>query len=302
METSKPERALSSLCRALPVFALASAGALLATAWAVAERAIHPWRREEDYNLLDFELPVEEVRFSSRDGLRLAGWFIPGDSPACVILAHGHGRSRGELLPHADFLHRAGFSVFLFNFRNRGESEGKAVTMGVHEPLDLLGALDHLHGRSEVDATRIGVLGVSLGATAALVAAAEAPELRAVAAESSFARLGDLISHGLRHFFHLPSFPLAPLARWMIERQLHVDLATVAPLETVGLLSPRPLLLIDDELDEVLGPGQGQALFDAAGEPKELWVVPHAAHARGWQAAPQEYERRVVSFLRQHLG
>ncbi|MGB6894777.1 MAG: alpha/beta hydrolase, partial [Dehalococcoidia bacterium] len=128
------------------------------------------------------------------------------------------------------------------------------------------------------------------------------PELRAVVAESSFARLGDLVSHGLRHFFHLPSFPLAPLARWMIERQLHVDLATVAPLETVGLLSPRPLLLIDDELDEVLGPGQGQALFDAAGEPKELWVVPHAAHARGWQAAPQEYERRVVSFLRQHLG
>ena len=302
MKAGRSERVLSPLCRALLVSALASAGVLVAAAWIVAERAIHPWRREEDYNLLDFELPVEEVRFSSRNGLRLAGWFIPGDSPACVILAHGHGRSRGELLPHADFLHRAGFSVFLFDFRNRGKSEGEAVTMGVHEPLDLLGALDHLRGRSEVDATRIGVLGVSLGATAALMAAAAAPEPRAVVAESSLARLGDLTRHGLRHFFHLPPFPLAPLARWMIERRLHVDLATVAPLEAVGQLSPRPLLLIDDELDEVLGPGQSEALLAAASEPGELWVVPGAAHARGWQAAPQEYERRVVSFFRQHLG
>ncbi len=301
VEAAGPQRVLSLLCRGLLVSAVASAGAVLAAAWIVAERALHPWRLEEDYNLLDFDLPAEDVRFPSRDGLRLAGWFIPGDSPACVILAHGHGRSRGELLPHADFLHRAGFSVLLFDFRNRGESEGEAVTMGVREPLDLLGALDYLRSRSEVDAARIGVLGLSMGATAALMAAAQAPELRAVVAESSFVRLADLAKRGLRHFFHLPSFPLAPLARWMVERRLHADLATVAPLETIARLSPRPLLLIDDELDEVLGPGQGEALLAAAGEPSELWVVPGADHARAWQAAPQDYERRVVTFFRRHL-
>lgn len=288
--------------RALLVSGLASAGVVLAVAWIIAERAVHPWPRREEYDLLDFVLPVEQVRFPSRDGLRLAGWFIPSDGPACVILAHGHGRSRGELLPHADFLHRAGFSVFLFDFRSRGESEGEAVTLGTHEPLDLLGALDHLRSRSDVDARRIGVLGVSLGATVALIAAAETPELRAVVAESSFARLQDMAARAMSHFFYLPVLPFAPVARWMVGRQIHADLATVDPLDAAGRISPRPLLLIDDEDDDVLGPGQGQALFDAAGEPKELWVVPQAAHARGWQAAPGEYERRVVEFFRRHLG
>jgi fermentation-respiration switch protein FrsA (DUF1100 family) len=293
---------VSLVRRALLVSGLASAGALLAAAWIIAERATHPWPRREQYDLLDFDLPVEQVRFPSRDGLRLAGWFIPGASPACIILAHGHGRSRGELLPHADFLYRAGFSVFLFDFRSRGESEGKAVTLGVHEPLDILGALDHLSSRSDVDAQRIGVLGLSLGATAVLIAAAETADLRAVVAESSFARMQDVAARGMRHFFHLPALPFAPVAHWMVERQIGADLATVDPLGAASRISPRPLLLIDDENDDVLGSGQGQALFDAAGEPRELWVVPLAAHARGWQAAAEEYERRVVEFFRRHLG
>jgi fermentation-respiration switch protein FrsA (DUF1100 family) len=288
--------------RALLVSGLVSIGTVLAAAWVIAERAIHPWPRREEYDLLDFDLPVEQVRFPGRDGLRLAGWFISGASPSCVVLAHGHGRSRGELLPHADFLHRGGFSVFLFDFRSRGESEGHAVTLGTREPLDLLGALDYLQSRPDIDARRIGVLGVSLGATAALIAAAETSDLRAVVAEGSFARLQDMAARAMRHFFHLPVLPFAPVARWMVERQIDADLATVDPMGAASRISPRPLLLIDDEDDGVLGHGQCQALFDAAGEPKELWVVPHAGHARGWQTAPKEYEQRVVEFFRRHLG
>lgn len=292
---------MSRLALALPGLA---AGALVVAAWAVSERAIHPWRRREDFDLLDFDLPVQEVSFPSRDGLRLVGWFVPatGGAPGlCVVLAHGHGRSRGELLPHADFLHRAGFSTLLFDFRNRGESQGTAVTMGIREPLDLLGALDYVKGRPDVNLGCIGVLGLSLGAAVAIMVAADAPEVRAVVAESAFPHVELLMERGLRHFFHLPAFPLGPLARRMVEMRLGARLDAVAPGRVVGRISPRALLLIDDGNDEVLGPGLGRALLAAAGEPKALWTVPGAAHARGWQAAPQEYERRVVEFFRQHL-
>ena len=119
-----------------PLFALAAlTGVPLVIAWFLSEQVIHPRRRVEDHDLDDFNLPAEEISFNSRDGTRLAGWFIlPRDAsrPAPgVVLSHGWARSRCELLPHADFLHRAGYAVLMFDYRNRGLSEGESITMGV---------------------------------------------------------------------------------------------------------------------------------------------------------------------------
>ena len=294
------------MLRRLALAASALTGVPLLAAWLISQRVLHPKPKVEDHDLSHFDLPAEEVSFPSRDGTRLGGWYIPTPASAApspgIALSHGWGRSRAELLPHADLLHRAGFAVLAFDYRHRGESGGDAVTMGLRERGDLLGALDELAARPEVDAERIGVLGMSMGAVVAILVAAGDPRVRAVVAECPYATNEVIMTQSLRHYYHLPSFPIAPLAKWIIERRLGQSLDSVQALAAVTALSPRPLFLIADERDAVLGPQETLRLLRAAGEPKRSWLVPGADHACGWQAAPEEYERRVVAFLRETLG
>jgi fermentation-respiration switch protein FrsA (DUF1100 family) len=218
------------------------------------------------------------------------------------VLSHGWARSRAELLPHADFLHRAGYAVLAFDYRHRGESAGDAVTMGLREQGDLLGALDVLCAQSEVDGSRIALLGMSMGSAVAILVGADDERVRAVVAECPFGSHEAIMSRSLRHYYHLPSFPFAPLAKWLLERRLGETIDSAQPLHAVSSLSPRPLFVIADEADAVIGAEETERLFQAAVEPKRFWLIPGADHARGWQAAPEEYERRVVDFLREALG
>ena len=281
------------------------AGVPLLVAWFVARGVLHPARKQEDHGLGDFDLPAEEVSFQSRDGLRLAGWYIPAagtlPSPA-VVLAHGWSRSRAEVLPHADFLHRAGFSVLLFDQRNRGESDGDAVTVGLLEQHDLAGALDYVVARPDVDARRIGVFGMSTGGVVALLVAAGDERIRAIVTESPFASIETIMNRSLRHYFHLPSFPVANLAKLLMERQIGQSLDALRPLDAAGALGGLPIFFIADGSDAVVGAEEALLLFEAAGEGRRYWLIEGANHARGWQAAPEEYERRVVDFFRESLG
>ncbi len=293
------------MVRRLLLVAFALSGVPLLAAWLISQRILHPKPKVEDHGLSDFDLPAEEVSFPSRDRTRLAGWFIPastkGRSPA-IVLSHGWGRSRAELLPHADLFHRAGFAVLAFDYRHRGESGGDEITMGLREQDDLRGALDALAARPEVDAERIGVFGMSLGAAIAILVAADDERVRALVAEAPFSEPSAIMTRSLRHYFHLPSFPIAPLTKWVIERRLGESLDSMQAETAVGKLSPRPVLIIANERDAVVGSDESQRVFEAAGEPKQFWLVPEADHACGWQAAPQEYERRVAAFLRESLG
>jgi dipeptidyl aminopeptidase/acylaminoacyl peptidase len=269
--------------------------------WFISQRVLHPTPKMEDHSLADYDLPAEEISFRSRDGTRLAGWFVPAaQRPApAVLLSHGHGRSRAELLPHAAFLHRAGYAALLFDYRHRGLSEGDEVTMGLREQDDLLGALDELAARPGADASRIAVLGLSMGAVVGILVAARDARVRALIAESPYASPDAIMTRALRHFYHLPSFPFAHVGRWLIERRLGEPLEVPDAIAVVAEVAPRPLFLIADGSDAVVGPEEAERLFHAAQEPKRYWLIDGADHSRGWQAAPEEYERRVLDFLRE---
>jgi dipeptidyl aminopeptidase/acylaminoacyl peptidase len=270
--------------------------------WIASERVVHPDVAVEDYELSQFDLSVEEVRFRSADGLLLSGWFIPGTNRATIVLAHGYGHTRAETLPHADYLHRAGYSVLVFDFRSRGESEGDETTGGLREPLDIQGAVDYLTSRGDVDPKRIGAQGISLGAASTLMAAASTPEIRAVVAESAFSSLRGVVATSFEHFAGFPAFPFAPVTTFITERRLEGDADDVVPTEAIARISPRPVLLIHDLDDDVIPGDSGNALYAAASEPKDLWLVAGADHAKAWQQEPAEYERRVLAFWKQALS
>ena len=285
---------------ALSVLVLAGVG------WIGSERGIHPAMsddlpRPEDYPQL--QAILEDVDFPSMDGARLSGWFIPGESPRTVLLLHGFGGTRDKMLPHADFLHDAGYSVLLFDLRSSGESEGNAVTFGFREQGDVQGAVRYLKERRDADGENVGALGLSMGGAAAIMAAAHTPELKAVVSESSFQSVNSAVASSFEHFIDLPAFPFAPVTVFIIERRLGIKAGQVAPVEDVALISPRPVFIIHGREDKTIVPEDAHALYAAAGEPKEgVWLIDGAGHAEGAEVAAEEYAERVVEFFRRHLG
>ena len=278
-------------------------GGLLIFAWFVSERVLHPKRHAEDHGLYDFNLPAKDVTFASRDGTKLAGWYIPVSGPPApgIVLSHGHGRSRAELLPHANFLHQAGYAILVFDYRHRGESEGMEVTMGLREQDDLLGAIDYIVVQPNVDARHIGVSGLSMGSVVALLVAARDQRVRAVVAECPYATAEAIMTRALQHFYHLPRFPFGVVSKWLVERRLGQSIDLANAIDVIRRIAPRPVFLIADEADAVVGHEEARLLYETAREPKQFWLIPDAGHARGWHAAPEEYERRVLDFFKAGL-
>ena len=278
--------------------------ALGAVGWYASEQVIHPKQEPSPYRPEDYKLPLKNVHFQSRDGLKLAGWFVPSTNGATVVLAHGRGGYKDWMLPHADYLHKAGFSTLLVDFRYRGEGEGDAQTLGAKESWDIQSAVDYLKTRPDVDPERIGVQGNSLGAASAILAAAEKPEIKGMVAHIPFTSINDILCHSFKNElgFGLPCFPFAHLTKWTAELRLGVDLDKVAPVEVIGRISPRPVFLIDEGMDTVFPCDSVETLYVAARDPKMFWTVPDATHGQAWETAPEEYARRVLAFWRDTLG
>lgn len=240
----------------------------------------------------------EEVAFPSRvDGLRLRGWFLPArpaEAARSVILLHGHERHRADptigILDLAAMLVDRGYNVLAFDMRGHGESAGDFKSFGFFETRDLLGAVDYLERRGGAGQW-IGVVGFSMGAATAILAAADEPRIRAVVADSCFADFRELLEEALPRYSGLPS-PLTPAILLMSRLLLGVDVEALRPERQVGRLSPRPLLVIHGEADDTVPLAHARRLA-AACPAASLWVVAAANHSRAFKAQPEEYLRRI---------
>jgi alpha-beta hydrolase superfamily lysophospholipase len=245
----------------------------------------------------DYGLSYEEVAFQSRDGLTLRGWFIPAEKPGgTIIFCHGHIGSMDPDLEYAPAFHDGEYNVLMFDFRGHGRSEGQRVSMGYHERLDLLGAVDYLKGRG-ID--RVGVLGFSMGGAVAISTAPQSEAIRAVVSDGAFARLGSAIASGARER-GLPGWVAAwasPLIICSASLRLGAWLPKADPVRWVDKIAPRALLIVHGGLDPYTSLAEVQELYAKAGEPKELWVVPEAGHRMVDKRRPDEYRARLLAFF-----
>jgi len=260
---------------------------------------VHPRRSYPATTPAIYGLPYEEVSFKSTDGLTLQGWFIPpeGERPV-IILCHGSGANREMMLPYASVLARHGYGALLFDFRAHGESEGEVMTYGLKEADDIVGAAAFLKARG---VERIGVWGISLGGAAAILAAAHSQQIGAVVAESAFADLETLMGHSFSLWTGFPSFPFAPITTFFAQRELGIPLTAVNPAREIGRISPRAVLLIHGSEDPIIPLEHAYRLYQAAGEPKELWVVKSTGHGGFIALKSAELEARVTGFFQKHL-
>lgn len=245
----------------------------------------------------DLGLDFEEVAFTSSDGVTLSGWYIPSRNRAAVILLHGYGGNRLEMIWRADMLARHGYGVLLYDQRASGESGGDVRSYGWFDVNDVAAALDFLQSRDDVDPERIGILGFSVGGQVALRAAAQTDRIKAVAADGpSMAIIQDVFAPAsLRERMTIATV-------WIGDKFLAWRTGVPAPpgvTEGIADIAPRPILLISTGQD--YEQRQAQHYYDLAGEPKTLWEIPEAGHGGGPAAQPEEYENKIVTFFDQAL-
>ena len=271
--------------------------------WIGSERAIHKPPKVYNWQLADYpNLRAEAVTVQSRTGIALAGRFFPGRSRTTIILSHGYGDDQNQMLPWADFLNRAGYSVFTYDMRSRGGSGGDAITVGALEQEDLLSVIDYVAARPDVDRDKIGALGVSLGGSVTILAAARDPRIKAVVDDCGFADASGVVDTAFTYFLGLPAFPFAPVTVKIAEWRTGQRISRVRPVDVIGRISPRPIFIIHGLADPAIPPVHSERNFAAAGEPKQVWYVPGAWHNGSREVAGAEYERRVVEFFTGTLG
>jgi pimeloyl-ACP methyl ester carboxylesterase len=239
---------------------------------------------------VDLGRAKENVALRGADGTVIRGWYVPSRNGAAVIALHGTGSNRTGVAAHARMLARHGYGVLALDLRGHGDSGGRSTSVAWKLDDDVDAALAWLSHRRDVDARRIGALGVSLGGEVALQAAARRPELRAIVAEGVIGSGPADLRHGDADPFSLAQVSVMAAATHLLAGEG----PGASDAELVGLIAPRPLLLIS------AGPTEARInrwFADRSGAAVDEWNLPTASHASAIRTEPARYERRVTAFL-----
>ena len=248
----------------------------------------------------DRGLAYRDVSFLTSDGVSLSGWYIASTNRAAVALLHGASETRSNVLGQAVVLAHHGYGVLLFDARGHGRSGGRAMDFGWYGDRDVAAAVRWLQSRADVDPSRIGAVGMSMGGEEAVGALPAVPGLRAVVGEGVTGRVaGDHawlsdrygVQGSVTQWSHDVTYGIAGLL---------TDASEPATLRAAVAAAHRPVLLI------AAGTVKDEGYADAyvrGGSPGtvQVWVVPGAFHTSGLRTAPAQWEQHVITFLDQAL-
>jgi fermentation-respiration switch protein FrsA (DUF1100 family) len=253
---------------------------------------------------LSFGLEYQPIEFQSSDGILLKGWYVPAgpDARGTIIYCHGRNRSRVEMLPMEVFGHSLGYNGLLFDFRDSGRSGGKIGTLGYQERHDVIAAVRYALDQEKA-ARPIVLWGVSMGASAALMAACESPDVAAVISDSSFLSFRQVIVHHAHLFFHIPSFPIVDEAIYLSAWRGGFWPSDFDLRKAFQRINPRPILFIAVKDDKRITPEVARELRSYSTSPKTmLVVVPGHRHGEGFTSGHAAYEEAVKEFLASLTG
>jgi hypothetical protein len=232
----------------------------------------------------------ESLVLRAADGIELSAWFMPatGKPRATVLFLHGNAENISTHFMNVAWMPAEGFHVLALDYRGYGGSQGKPSLPGAQ--LDIDAALAALLARPDVDAQRIVLFGQSLGGALAIhygARGARRGAVRAVIADSAFADYRTIASEKLAA--SVLTWPFQWLPAIVVDNDY-------SPLASVGAVSPLPLLLIHGEADTVVPPHHAQRLYEAARQPKELWLLPGTGHIQS--VRDQALRQRLSDYLR----
>ena len=270
----------------IAVFVGLAAGAWLSAGWLVSPQ-------QGSVGSPPDELPIEEFTLISGSGAALSGWHIDADSSqGVVVLVHGIRGSRLSMLQRARWLHSMGYSCVLFDLQAHGESTGERITLGHLEQHDVTAMV--AFAKVKHPGEKVAVIAVSLGGVAALLASPLG--IDALVVESVFATVNDAIHNrvaGRMGWF-------AGVPEWMLRVQfkprLGVSPDQLRPIDHIADVGC-PIFVLGGASDPHTPAAETEQLFQAASEPKQLWLVPDAQHEDLFYCNSDEYKKRVGQFL-----
>jgi len=258
-----------------------------------------------EINPASFNLNSENVKFLTSDGLEISGWFIRPrsveKSDRIIIICHGWGANKADVFPSNMYLLKKGFNLLYFDFRNHGESGGNVSSIGKLEGLDLTAAVEYLKKEKPDFSKKIGVYGISMGASVAILTAAQDERISALVVDSPFSSFNYIVVRYAKLFYKIPKYPLTPLTFLFTKMRLGFNPDDFSADRYVNKISPRPIFFIHGANDERIPVDEGKKLYALAGEPKEFWEVSGADHMESHSKNPLEYESRVGEFFRKYL-
>ena len=246
----------------------------------------------------------ENISFITTDSIKLRGWFIGSQNSLTaptIIIAHGLGASKSDFINLSEFLSSNWFNVLLFDFRAHGESGGKSCSLGLKEQMDITAALDYIILRKNLKNKNVGLYGFSLGGSAGILTASKDLRIKAIVADTPFSRLYTISADVIKRTYHLPSFPFMQLANVFYRLSFGGWIGQVAPADVIHLISPRPILLIISDIDQMTPIYHARKLIRKAGEPKELWVIEGAIHGGTISMDAERYNQKLFNFFSKAL-
>jgi uncharacterized protein len=259
-------------------------------------RILRPQRTSSEINMASFPGRPEIVQYTVAGMGTREGWFFPGLLGApTIVLCHGYGSSRGELLTIVSALQDHQYNVFVFDFAGHGANAG-ITTLGYREVDELRAAIDIIAARNDVDPARFGVWGYNLGAYVALREAEGDKRVRALVLDSVYDLPIQMVKVGVERR-GLGGFPFMVRSAEISFEYLNYDHRGDLPLSNklfrlVGVSTLFIEAQDDPELAEIT-----RKMFSRALEPREQATIPHGNFVNLDDAEKRTYENRVVSFF-----
>ena len=282
-------------------------------------RLSHPARTDLYGSPRDFQLILQrpmwyDEKWKNSDGTQTVGWLLLRDHPApAIILSHGYGSNRSELLTLSFELWKSGYHVLLYDQRGHGESPVKWSGLGTYERDDLLSAIKFLKERKNEKGElildgRVGLYGVDLGGYASLAASAEDPIIKAVAVDSVFPDVNHFVNAKLKS-----GVGNNEMGNKLVDSQWTKRLAQLAmqvyllrredgapAREAVETATGRRMLFITAN-DTGVYDLMTRELYNAARGQKELVEVEHSHMGRLYEKEAAAYDTRVTTFFQQAM-
>lgn len=244
----------------------------------------------------------ETVNIQSEDGLRLNGEFYPAkaESHKYLLAIHGYKMDKAAMYGYAAHYWEKGYHVLVVDQRSHGESEGKYIGMGWLERKDMLQWIDYLTDK-DVQA-QIVMHGVSMGAaTVMMTAGEELPEqVKACVEDCGFSSVWDIMTSELKARFHLPAYPLVPVASVISKLRAGYDFKEASSVEQLKKAKV-PMLFIHGTKDGFVPYYMLQMVYDAHPGAKDMYVVDGVDHTDAVNADVEKYYDKVFTFLNQYV-
>jgi uncharacterized protein len=249
--------------------------------------------RSNNDRLLMQRHSVESVRFMTEDGLSLAGTLVKRSHARRILLiCHGRWQAKEYFYSLADLFPED--TLFFFDFRTHGDSEGNVVSLGYHESRDVKAALLFLGMQHTTPILPIYGIGFSMGAVALLKAAYEGSKFDGLVLDSAFAHLRTQLCRSFERTTHLPSC-LRGLSQCLYEVLIRGSIEKVNARTFIH--STMPVLIIHSYDDKIVPIEDAFILYRQAQGYKELWAVKGPWHAAIYRNYPQAFVRTIITFF-----